>query len=41
MTSEWTLTEDDQEIHDALDELNFITFCETVIEEIETKERSY
>jgi hypothetical protein len=34
-------TEDDREIRDTLDELNFITFCEAIIKETETQERIY
>jgi hypothetical protein len=31
--------EDDREIRDTLDELNFITFCEAILKETETQER--
>jgi hypothetical protein len=41
MTSEWTHAEDNREIHDNLDELNFITFCETIIDEFEAQGRFY
>jgi hypothetical protein len=34
-------TEDDREIRDALNELNFITFCEAIIKETETQERDF
>jgi hypothetical protein len=39
MSSEKRYTEDDREIRDTLNELNFITFCETILKEIETQER--
>ena len=41
MTCEWTHVEDNHEIHDTLDELNFITFRETIIDEFEAQGRSY
>lgn len=41
MTSKKTRTEDDREIHDIVHELSFITFCETIIEEIETQGKFY
>ena len=32
---------EDQEIHEALDELNFIIFCESILKETKTQERIY
>jgi len=34
-------TEDDREIRDTLNKLNFITFCEAIIKETETQERIF
>jgi hypothetical protein len=34
-------TEDDREICDTLDELNFITFCEAIIKKTKTQEMIY
>ena len=39
--SEGIHTEDDREIRDILDELNFIIFSETIIDKIEAQGRSY
>jgi hypothetical protein len=41
MSNEKRHTEDDREIRDALNELNFITFCEAIIKETETQERDF
>jgi hypothetical protein len=41
MSIEKRHTEDDREIRDALNELNFITFCEAIIKETETQERNF
>ena len=41
MSNEKRHTEDDREIRDALNELNFITFCEAIIKETETQERNF
>ena len=41
MISEGIHTEDNREIRDILDELNFIIFSETIIDEIEAQGRSY
>ena len=41
MSNEKRHTEDDREIRDTLNELNFITFCETILKETETQERIY
>jgi hypothetical protein len=38
MSSEKRHTEDDREIRDTLDELNFINFCEAILKETETQE---
>lgn len=40
MTSEWTHTEDNQEIQDTLNVLKFLEFGETIIEEIITRRKS-
>jgi hypothetical protein len=41
MSNEKRHTEDDREIRDTLNELNFITFCETIIKETETQEMNF
>jgi len=41
MSNEKRHTEDDREIRDTLNELNFITFCEAIIKETETQERDF
>jgi hypothetical protein len=41
MSNEKRHTEDDREIRDTLNELNFITFCEAIIKETETQERNF
>jgi hypothetical protein len=41
MSNEKRHTEDDREIRDTLNELNFITFCEAILKEIETQEKFY
>lgn len=40
MTSEWTHTEDNQEIQDTVNVLKFLEFGETIIEEIITQRKS-
>lgn len=41
MSNEKRHTEDDREIRDTLNELNFITFCEAILKETETQEKFY
>jgi hypothetical protein len=41
MSNEKRHTEDDQEIRDTLNELNFITFCEAIIKETETQKKDF
>lgn len=41
MTRENIHTKDNQEIRDTLYKLSFITFCETIIEEMEAQGRFY
>jgi hypothetical protein len=41
MSNEKRHTEDDREIRDTLNELNFIIFCEAIIKETETQERNF
>ncbi len=41
MSNEEKHTREDQEIREALDELNFITFCEAILKETKSQEKFY
>ena len=41
MSNDKKLMKKDWEIRDTLEELNFITFCEAILKEIESQERIY